>query len=297
MAAKHKTTRKTVKRKVAPRRKEESVESIIPVRATVIPNTTFQPVQPTQPLQPAQPIQPIQPGEPVQTVQSVQPMQTVPMSSSSQPTSTQDASSFENSTTKSTEGEPEIKMGTEEELATASKIDGKATDPASPPQTTTESDQNKSASKKNLLLPILVIVLLGIAILGGLFIYRQNFSKKAEEKVNEVSLPPKPVKKPTAEPLDLSKFKIEILNGSGIEGAASSQKSDLEAMGFNITSVGNADNSDYTEIVIRAKKAVDKAFLDKLRTTLEESFEVSEEELDEEATTDIVIIIGSKKEE
>lgn len=298
MAAKHKTTKKTVKRTVTSRRRVKPVENVIPeqVQPTVIPNTSFQPVQPAQPIQPIVPSQPIQPVQPIQTVQ---PMQIVPMTSSSQPVSTQETSA-ENSTTQpvdaSADPEPEIKMGTEDRLATDSDTDGKATDPASLPQITSENNEDKSAEKKNLLLPILVIVLLGIAVLGGLFIYRQNFSKKIE-KIKEVSLSPTPIEKATPKPLDLSKFTIEILNGSGIEGAASSQKSDLESIGFKVATIGNADNGDYTTTLIQAKKDVDKAFLDKLRTTLEESLEVSTEELDKDAKTDIVIIIGSEKAE
>lgn len=294
MAAKHKATKKTAKRTVASK-VHKALESAILEQATVIPNNSFQPIQPVQPIVSPQPTQPpIQPAQPIQPVQQVAPMQTVPMPSSSQPMPVGETSA-ENSTTQPVEQEPEIKMGTEDRLATDS-IDGKATGPASPPQITTESNQNQSGEKKNVLLPILVIVLLGIAVLGGLFLYRQNFSKKIE-KIKEVSLSPTPIEKVTPKPLDLSKFKIEILNGSGIEGQASSQKTDLESMGFVVAAIGNADNGDYTTTLIQTKKDVDKAFLDKLRTVLEESFEVSTEELDEDAKTDVVIIIGSKKTE
>ena len=65
-----------------------------------------------------------------------------------------------------------------------------------------------------------------------------------------------------------------------------------------IAEIGNADNSDYEETIIQAKKNVDKVFLDKLKTALKESFVVADvEKLDEDAETDLVIIIGSKKNE
>lgn len=314
MAAKHKTTKKTFKRKAVPIKQVIPVESLIPEPPTVLPNNSFQSVQPVQPVQPivsadfiqtpAQPVQPNQPVQSIQSVQPIQPMQTVQMTSSSQPMPVLGTSSLENSNTQpegisedaSANAEPEIKLGTEGKLSDTPTIIEKNTDQKpDASQEVAEAIKNKSAGKKNHLLPIIFIVLMGIAVLGGLFIYRQNFTSKVEEKINEVSLSPSPIVKPTIKPLDLSKFEIEILNGSGIEGEASSQRSDLEEMGFTISSIGNADNSDYTKTVIQAKKGIDKAFLDKLKVTLEKSYEVMTEELDADAETDIVVIIGSSK--
>lgn len=280
MAAKTKTTKKTVKKKTTFRRKVKPVESSAPELIVANPNSTFKPAQP---------------------------IQAVPVTGSAQPMSVRATSPIARSMTNnptmqpaSSDGEPEIKIGTGTNNKSLSAVgsDRKGMNPkADASQIAAEALKEKSGSKKNLLLPIIFIVLLGIAILGGLFIYRENFTNKIEEKINEVSLSPSPIEKPTPKPLDLSKFEIEILNGSGIAGEASSQKSDLESMGFKVVSIGNADNSDYVETVIQAKKSVDKTFLDKLKTTLEESFKVTAEELDDEVEIDIVVIIGSEKAE
>ena len=125
--------------------------------------------------------------------------------------------------------------------------------------------------------------------------FKQNLLNRGlKEKVNVVSLSPTP-EEPTPKTVDLSKYTISVLNGSEIDGAASNLKSDLEGAGFQVSSIGNADKSDYAETVIQAKENVDKDFLDKLTTTLEESFAVGKtEELDEDSETDIIVIIGSK---
>lgn len=293
MAAKHKITKKIVKRKVSSKTRAKPIENTMPEQApTVIPNVPVQPVQPITFSQPVQPVEPIVPAQPSQPV-SPQPVPVSPQSPTLTPSSDE---------------ELEIKMGTGDKSTqaasdpvqvanTAEAVSEKSSAQPKDEALITEGIQNKSEEKKNFLLPILVVVLLGAAVLGGLFIYRENFTAKVEKKVNEVSLPPSPIEKATPEPLDLSKFEIAILNGSGIDGEASNQKSNLESAGFNVAAIGNADESNYTETVIQSKKDVDDAFLDKLKGTLEESFEVTTEELDEDAETDIVIIIGNKKAE
>ena len=148
--------------------------------------------------------------------------------------------------------------------------------------------------KKNYMWPILFIFIIALALLGGIFVYKQSMNKGAD--VNVVTLSPTPtvVPSPTIA-LDLSKYPVEILNGSGVDGEAGKQKTNLEAEGFTVSSVGNADNSDYTETIIQAKETVDQAFLDKLKSILEKSFVVGEtEELSEDEDSDVIVIIGSE---
>jgi LCP family protein required for cell wall assembly len=44
---------------------------------------------------------------------------------------------------------------------------------------------------------------------------------------------------------------VRVLNGTGVKGAASKAAADLRAAGFNVVSVGDADNSDYTQTLVR----------------------------------------------
>lgn len=149
--------------------------------------------------------------------------------------------------------------------------------------------------KKNFMWPIVFIFILALGLLGGVFWYKQGAVTK-EEDVNVVTLSPTPTATPTPViEVDLSEYEIEVLNGSGITGEAGRQQENLETEGFVVDSVGNADNSDYTDTVIQAKSDVSQAFLTKLREFLEESFTVAKdsEELDEDASVPVVIIIGS----
>jgi len=156
-----------------------------------------------------------------------------------------------------------------------------------------ESPISDMPPEKNFMWPILFIVFLAIAMLGGIFVYKNNMKS---EKVNVVTLIPTPtvIPEPT-KTIDLSKYSIKILNGSGVDGKAGRQKTNLEGEGLTVSTIGNAANSDYTATIIQAKKEVDKVFLDKLKSVLEESFVVGEiEELPEDADSDVNVIIGSE---
>lgn len=152
------------------------------------------------------------------------------------------------------------------------------------------------SAKKNFMWPILFVVFLALALLGGIFVYKKGMI--SNEKVNVVTLTPPPtvIAEPTKAEIDLSKYAIKILNGGGVSGEAARQKDSLEAKGFTISTVGNADNSDYTETIIQAKEKVDKDFIAKLKSVLEDTFIVGEiEALSEDASTPIVVILGTKK--
>lgn len=151
--------------------------------------------------------------------------------------------------------------------------------------------------KKNFFLPIIFIVLLAFAALGGVFLYKQSMENKPQN-VNVVTLSPTPtqIPTPTVEEVDLTAYEIKVLNGSETAGEAGRLQENLEEEGFVVSEIGNAEESDYEETVIQAKEEVEKAFLEKLREVLEESFAVAKEigELPQDADSDIIIIIGSE---
>lgn len=151
------------------------------------------------------------------------------------------------------------------------------------------------SQKKNYMWPILLIFIIAILLLVGVFLYKNEIN--TNDKINVVTLSPSPtiVPEPT-KTIDLAKYEIEILNGGGVSGEASRQKTNLAAEGFKISSIGNADNSDYIDTIIKAKKEVDKDFIVKLKSVLSNSFAVGEaESLSEDASVPIVIILGTKK--
>jgi hypothetical protein len=158
-----------------------------------------------------------------------------------------------------------------------------------------ETTVPENSQKKNFMWPILSIFIIILILLIGIFAYKQGVFNKKE--VNVVTLTPTPVV--TVEPtktVDLTKYEIEILNGSGVSGEASKQKAALEEKGFTISSIGNADNSDYTDTIIKAKADVEKDFIAKLKDTLNSSFTVGEtQSLPDDSSVPVVVIIGTAK--
>lgn len=149
--------------------------------------------------------------------------------------------------------------------------------------------------KKNFMWPILFIFIITMLLLVGVFLYKQGAN--TNDKINVVTLTPTPTITPEpTKTIDLTKYEIEIQNGGGVSGEASRQKESLTAEGFAISSIGNADNSDYTETIIKAKKEVEKAFLDELKSVLEKTFTVGEiKTLPDSASSSVVVILGAKK--
>ena len=162
----------------------------------------------------------------------------------------------------------------------------------------TEEEENPTSDtppEKNFMWPILFVVFLALALLAGIFIYKQGVKKQEKINVVTLSVTPTLTPEPTKAKIDLSKYEIKILNGSEVEGEAGRQKSNLEGEGFTVSTIGNAAKSDYTKTIIQAKKEVDQAYLAKLKSVLEESFVVGEaEELPEDAESNVIIIIGSQ---
>lgn len=152
------------------------------------------------------------------------------------------------------------------------------------------------SQKKNYMWPILFIFIIVVVFLTGVFIYKQGIFKG--EKANVVSPSPTPTitPEPTKITVDLTKYEIEIQNGSEAAGEAGRQQASLEEEGFTVSSIGNADNSDYTETIIKAKKEVEKTFLDELKSVLEKTFTVGEvKTLPDSASSSVVVILGTKK--
>jgi hypothetical protein len=150
--------------------------------------------------------------------------------------------------------------------------------------------------KKNFMWPILFIFIVVILLFMGVFAYRQGVNINIF-KINTPTPTPTPTVLPEpTKAVDLTQYEIEVLNGSGVGGEASKQKTVLETAGFTVSSIGNADNSDYTNTIIKAKTEVSKAFLDKLTNVLENNLTVGAvETLSGDSSVPIVVIIGTQK--
>ncbi len=153
--------------------------------------------------------------------------------------------------------------------------------------------------------PIFWILIPGIfilgAILGGIFFYQKGVNTVQEETPSPTPVVSESSPTPSASPsatLDLTKYSISILNGSGTAGEAGKVKTLVTDAGFKVSSTGNAATYDYTETIIKAKSTVDKAFLSKLSETLSKEYVVGDSEsLSSSSTTEVQIVVGTSKTE
>lgn len=96
-----------------------------------------------------------------------------------------------------------------------------------------------------------------------------EFQFPTEEPTLEVTeeIEPTEVQSPTLTPkptidsvdkqsgLDRSELSVEVQNGSGVAGAAAKASDALKTFGYNVVTVGNADNFDYADVTIQVKSA------------------------------------------
>ncbi len=94
---------------------------------------------------------------------------------------------------------------------------------------------------------------------------------------------------------DLAAYSIEILNGSGVSGAAQIMQGILEKNGFTVAATGNANNFNYADTVVSYKKDIPGAYRAALEQALSMGYTISEgSPLSEIERVDVKIIIGKK---
>jgi hypothetical protein len=81
---------------------------------------------------------------------------------------------------------------------------------------------------------------------------------------------------------------VQVLNGTGVGGAASRMAQELEAQGYVVVRVGTADRSDYTTTVVRHDPAYDES-----GRTLAASIPGSQIEVDTSLSRTLVVIVGA----
>lgn len=156
-----------------------------------------------------------------------------------------------------------------------------------------EKYENKKSMVPYFLLVSFVAFLLGLAFIYGIF-YAMNSKPKSQTGTPDVKITSAPENvTPTEKPLDLSAFTISILNGTDVSGVAAKLKSELEDAGFKVGEIGNADSTDFEKTEIKAKKTVNKEFLDKLKEILKKSYELGSTSTLASGEADVVITIGS----
>lgn len=162
----------------------------------------------------------------------------------------------------------------------------------------------KNSRGPNPLLIIIPGVLLLGALLGGIVFYRSSVDNQKNIKDTELTETPAPteiaedvvaISTPSAT-IDLSKYTVVILNGSGISGEAGKVKTILTAAEFKVGTTGNASTYDYTKTVVKAKSTVDATFVTKLIETLGKTYVVDKAQtLSDSSKDDVQVVVGTSK--
>jgi hypothetical protein len=100
-----------------------------------------------------------------------------------------------------------------------------------------------------------------------------------------------PVDKTTG--LDRSKLSVIVQNGSGEDGVAGKAETVLKNLGYDVVSTGNADNFNYTNVVIQVK-AARSDYLSLLKTDLGLSYTIGSNSADlpDSFSSNALVIIG-----
>jgi len=150
--------------------------------------------------------------------------------------------------------------------------------------------------------PIFWILIPGIfllgAILGGIVFYEKGVANTQIATPIPTTIPIVTVT-PTASPsasVDLTKYSISILNGSGIPGEAGKAKTLLTGAGFKVGTTGNAATYNFTKTIIKAKTTVDANFVSALSTALGKTYVVdTTQTLATSSANNVQVVIGSSK--
>lgn len=154
-----------------------------------------------------------------------------------------------------------------------------------------------------LFLGILLIAALG----GGIYYYRTNVEQGSlsttpeKEELTEApneTTEETPTPTPTVVALDLSKYKVQILNGGGVAGEAGKVQGYLQTAGFKDFKTGNASAFNYTDTQVTLKKDTPEEVFTKIKTELEKYYTgvvKSDKTLDEKSEFDLQVIVGKKK--
>jgi cytoskeletal protein RodZ len=162
--------------------------------------------------------------------------------------------------------------------------------------------EEKPTETKKQISPVFWIIIPGIfllgAILGGIVFYQRGVNRGQTETVSPTATPSSAVA-PSASSsasVDLTKYTINIFNGSGIAGEAGKAKTLLTGAGFQVGPTGNAATYDYTKTIIKAKSTVGVAYLTALSTALGKSYLVDTTQTLASSSADTVqVVIGSSK--
>ena len=141
-----------------------------------------------------------------------------------------------------------------------------------------------------ILLAILALVAVGVWLIFG----------RSGDEETEISATPtvsEETPSPTQTPVEIDRdeVKIQILNGSGISGAAGDLRSEMEDLGYSDIAVGNASSQDYETTEVTFSTGLDQEVRDEITDKLSEIYEDVETVSGSTGNYDISITTGFPK--
>lgn len=190
---------------------------------------------------------------------------------------------------------------TEEILKEVTKYDEPVALPPADVELSSQRDDDEKVPLKVLFLITIVTALIVGFIAGGIYVYITGVSENriseetpVEQKPETPTSTPKSTPMPTVTP-KVDQYRVNVLNGSGIIGAAAKIKSLMEGAGFLVAGTGNAANYQFKTTLIQGKKDIPDAVLDLARSALSKEFEVEvRSDLPSSSTFDIIVTSGAK---
>jgi len=167
-----------------------------------------------------------------------------------------------------------------------------------------DSPSGKTDYKLILLVTVISAVVVGF-VAGGVYVYFTGLSQieesvlkptQAPQVLSPTPTPQEPSPSPIpGEEIDVSSYKVSVLNGSGQIGAAGSVGSLLEEAGFEIANIGNATKYDYEATVIQAKETVPEQVLQMIEDALSDTYSVEMgDALLSTSGYDIIVTVGTE---
>lgn len=161
-----------------------------------------------------------------------------------------------------------------------------------------ESTGGKNAKWLWLLIALIIVGALVFAYVRGIGPFGQL--KKGSQTTGESPAPASFVASPTPEAtsganIDKAAVKVRVLNGNGRAGAASAARDFIEGKGYKVVSLGNADNTDFAQTVVKLKNSLVN-IKNVLASDLSSKYSVTVSNTPLEATdsADVEVTVGAK---
>ena len=161
-----------------------------------------------------------------------------------------------------------------------------------------ESTGGKNAKWLWFLIAIIIVGALVFAYVRGIGPFGQL--KNGSQSVSESPATASFVASPTPEAttganVDKSQIKVRILNGNGTAGVASSAKAFIEGKGYTVSNLGNADNFDFSQTVVKLKNSI-MNIKSVLVADLSDKYSVtvSSDSLEATDSADVEVTVGAK---